>query len=226
MSDVFDVIFSKPQIILIVGRPESGKSYLSKMILDQGARKGYFNFGLIFSLTPDYPAIPEKYVVEGHNDTVLQRYILQLDKWKKANKTKKNPKPVPPANFLLWDDVLGSLKDSSVFQTFLPRFRHYGTTIILSTQSLSGKDIPTHFKKFMNFGFIFPVRDMGSLRAVYNLCGFLNCKNEKEFGKFLESMTKEEFQCMIYSASGKNLEEVYDSYQAPKNYKFLKLIKY
>src|ERR1700733_4551004 len=101
-----DIDFTKPRIIICLGKPDSGKTNTIKyLILKNSVDKKIFNFGLVFTRTKfnnkDYTYIPDKYIIEGYNEDVLKKFIAFLRDLIQKN-TKFNC-------FIVFDDLIGIL---------------------------------------------------------------------------------------------------------------------
>src|SRR5437879_3146618 len=111
-------MYNKPSLTLIVGGCESGKTFLTNYLMNQCCKKKLFQFGIIFSLSAtnntNWDMFPTQYIYEGYQEDILKKYIKKLNDWKQNN----NKKPAPP-NFVIFDDIMGSLRNTPFFESFL-----------------------------------------------------------------------------------------------------------
>ena len=207
----------KPQVYVMVGKPESGKSHLVKsLIYDfQKGKNPYFKFILAFVKTKfnsDYDYLPDEYVYESFDEDKLRKHIDSLREYRR-----KTNKPVPP-NLVVFDDLLGDIDWYSPWMTnWLCSFRHTNTSIIMTAQYLMGaKSVSTCLRECTNVSFIYNSKFKNSIKALYEAYGQL-FKNETEFVEKFQSITKERYTCMIYDASIDELEDNYVSFKAIEN---------
>jgi len=212
----------KPQVYVMVGKPESGKSHLVKsLIYDFQKKDPYFRFILAFVKTKfnsDYDYLEDQYVYESFDEEKLRSHIEKLREYRR-----KTNKPVPP-NLIIFDDLLGDIDWYSPWMTnWLCSFRHTNTSIIMTAQYLMGaKSVSTCLRECTNVAFIYNSKFKNSLKALYEAYGQL-FKNEQEFVERFQTITKEKFTCMVYKADIDELEDNYVSFKAPEVLKDFKL---
>lgn len=126
----------RPSIILLVGRPASGKTTALKAIIHQIAMMEKTSFGRFYVCTKfsgDLDFAPYENVFEDYTHTHLEEYVLKVKAWKK-----KNPNKKVPQNLLAIDDALGLINWYSKFwSNFISTHRHWGMSISVATQSMS-----------------------------------------------------------------------------------------
>ena len=217
-----DKIFAEPNLIFICGKPKSGKSYLIKYLIQSALKnkKIGIKFGICFCLSKfdrfdksNYSYLPEQYVYPGYSDAILKGYLNKLEKY--ANKTKE---PIPN-NLRIFDNIIGSLKNSDMLKQFVSMYRKYNTWVFIATQYAPA--ISTIARETISFAFIFKQRSANALEAVYDAIG-LSMKKQ-DFMNLLFDVTKEKHSCLMYVADAENDDEEFMSYKAPPNvtnYKF------
>ena len=80
------ILKKKPQVFVMVGRPESGKSHLVKSIIYDYQKAGYFKFIIAFVRTKfnhDYDYLPDKYVYESFDEARLKKHIEKLREFRR-----------------------------------------------------------------------------------------------------------------------------------------------
>jgi hypothetical protein len=204
----------KPQIYVLVGRPESGKSHCVKSMLYDYQKAGYFKFIVAFVRTKfnhDYDYLPDEYVHESFDEKKLKTHIEKLREWRK-----KNDKPLPP-NFVIFDDLLGEIDCYSPWMmNWICSFRHTNTSIIMTAQYLMGaKSVSTCLQECTNVAFIFNTKFKNSKKALYEAYGQL-FDNYDAFCEAFQRITATRFHCMVYNANEDDLEKNYLDFSAPK----------
>lgn len=201
----YELDFSKSKIVLMIGSCGSGKSNATKfIILDNTINKKIFNFGLVFSQTKyneDYKFIDDKYIVKGYDEEILKKYI------KKLERIREEKKELPPANFLIFDDLLGLLDGNNPFlKNLFAVHRHLNLTIILCFQQL--KVGLTILREIVNYAIIFGSKRKDTIEACFQEFGQL-FDNYKEFREHFLKCTEERFVAMLYDASIQEKENNY-----------------
>lgn len=206
----------KPQVYVMVGKPESGKSYLVKsLIYDFQKKNPYFKFILAFVRTKfnhDYEYLEDNYVYESFDQPKLQAHIEKLREFRR-----KTNKPVPP-NLIIFDDLLGDINWTDPWMTnWLCSFRHTNTSIIMTAQYLMGnRAVSTCLRECTNVAFIFNTKFKRSLIGLYEAYGQL-FPNQDAFVEYFQQITKQKYTSVVYKADVDELEDNYVSYQAPVN---------
>ena len=107
MSTLGIKLLARPSIILLVGRPASGKTIALQAIIHQIVKMKRPSFGRFYVSTTfsgDFAFAPDEDVFEDYTQTHLEKYVLKIQAWKK-----KNPKKMVPLNILVIDDALGQI---------------------------------------------------------------------------------------------------------------------
>ena len=77
----------KPQVYVMVGKPESGKSHLVKsLIYDFQKKDPYFKFILAFVKTKwngGYEYLPDEYIHESFDEDKLRKHIDSLREYRR-----------------------------------------------------------------------------------------------------------------------------------------------
>lgn len=204
----------KPQVFIMVGKPESGKSHLVKSMIYDYQKAGYFKFIIAYVRTKfnhDYDYLPDQYVYESFDEDRLMKHIDKMREWRK-----KNNKPLPP-NLVIFDDLLGDIDWYSPRMTnWLCSFRHTNTSIIMTAQYLMGsKSVSTCLRECSNVAFIFNSKFKNSLKALYDAYGQL-FPSYDDFCERFQHTTSTKYQCLVYDASVETLEDNYIAFSAPQ----------
>ena len=216
-----DMDFDSAQIMVFVGKPKSGKSFMILALMKQLCQQGVFQFGKVFSgtgnINNDYDFMPDLAVDGNFTEEKLKAYIGKLVKWCEDHKGKK----LPP-NFLILDDLLGVLRpNTGVFSHLISMHRHLNLTILLVSQYMV-KVVSTTLRELTNHAFLFKSQFKNTRQALYEAFGQI-CEDEKEFLHLYDEAVKEKHACLKYFADGKSMDECYVSYRAPKEDKPFKL---
>lgn len=131
-----------PSIFAFIGSAGSGKSYLLQYIVQTICLKNIFKFGWCFTRTNfsgQYNYMGEN-VTQGYSEKILRNYLSIL-----ANMRIRLKMNMPP-NFIIFDDLIGSLINSQNNHTFMrliTTFRHYNCSIFIAAQYARGLINPT-----------------------------------------------------------------------------------
>ena len=202
-----DIDFSKPRVILLIGKPRRGKSNSIKyFILKNSGERKHFKFGLVFTgskFNNDYNYIPDDYIFEGYQENVLENYLLELEQMKK-----KDGK-IPPS-FIILDDLVGILnKYDGHFTNFVTKHRHYNITIFLAVQHLNTgasttlREVCTHALMYRSSGY-------NTIKSLWLNFG-QRFDKYNDWKKFFVEHTTEPFTALLYDASN----EVYSEFRSP-----------
>jgi uridine kinase len=96
MSTLGIKVLDRPSIILLVGRPASGKTTALKAIIHQIVKMKKPSFGRFYVSTKwsgDFDFAPDGDIFEDYTQDHLEQYVLKIKQWKK-----KNPKKTVPQN--------------------------------------------------------------------------------------------------------------------------------
>jgi len=211
--------FTRPQVYLMLGKPKSGKSHLTKWLLYY-----YFNSGkvtknkpywaIVFSgskFNDDYKdMIPENALLE-HSDNTLEEYVEYLKNLKEKTRGEM------PHSILVLDDVVGIFNSSNkTFQNLVTIHRHLNLTIMISVQYLLGK-VSTTFRECVSAGFIFNTMKENSVKGIHSVFGQL-FEDKKEFKQHFMEATKAPHTCMMCLADEQNLSRNCLRFKAPKKF--------
>ena len=204
-----------PSCLLFVGRPKRGKSNAIKHIilkhsLDKFPESAKYEFGIVFTRTSfnnDYSFIPDEYVFDGYDESVLEKYLEGLKgEIAKGNKV--------PANYVIFDDLIGLLNKHDPFLiNFFGTHRHTNTHIYLATQHLkSGAN--TTLREICTHAIVFNSKQTNTLQSLYENVGQL-FPTIGEFKDNFWDITKEPYTAMLYLQDADNIEDNYMYYKAP-----------
>jgi hypothetical protein len=152
-----------------------------------------------------YNYLPDKYVIPYYSDDILKKYLDTLEKYT----TKKN-KPIPN-NFIIFDDVIGSLKNSDLFKQFIAMYRKYNTWCFIASQYASY--VNTLAREQITYAFIFKQQTKNAFEMIYEAIGQAYTKDE--FKEVLNEATKEKYSCLLYIADEEDGKQ-YHTYIAPE----------
>ena len=86
MSTLGITLLDRPSIILLVGRPASGKTTALKDIIHRIVKYERPSFGRFYVSTKrsgDYDFAPDQDVFEDYTQDHLEKYVLKIKAWKK-----------------------------------------------------------------------------------------------------------------------------------------------
>lgn len=141
-TTLFGKTFDLPSIFAFIGAAGSGKSYLLQYLIQEIAHHGIFKFGWCFTRTnfSNAYAYMGQNITVGYSESILKSYLGVL-----ANMRKNLNMDMPP-NFIIFDDLIGSLISSQNSQTFMrliTTFRHYNCSVFIAAQYARGLINPT-----------------------------------------------------------------------------------
>ena len=87
MSTLGIILLDRPSIILLVGRPASGKTTALKAIIHQIVKMKHPSFGRFYVSTKfsgDFEFAPDEDVCEDYSQEHLEEYVLKIKAWKKT----------------------------------------------------------------------------------------------------------------------------------------------
>ena len=147
--------FLKNSINLYIGKPKSGKSYTIKSMMLSLCQRGYFDSIYVFSNidNDDYNYLPKSCFFRGYNKNMLSKIL----KYQDENKNNKCA--------LIFDDLLGSIKDDDLLTHIITTFRHYNLSLFFTAQYL--KKIPTVLRNCLNYCYIFNALTKTALTSLY-----------------------------------------------------------
>jgi len=182
----------KSQLIYIIGRPGSGKSYLSHYLISLLLNNYKYHYGFIFSPTSydeNYNKIlPEQFILNVYDERILKKIIkLQIDNLKNNRNIKI---------FILLDDCQGTINfKSKLWIKLMSLHRHYNITLIFISQYI--KYMPVLLRDICNIAFIFKLDSFFSYEGVYNVFGS-SFKSINDFKLFINNNIIEKYECLIY----------------------------
>ena len=210
-------LLDRPMIILLSGRPASGKSVAIKSIVKQICESKKPSFGLFYVSTKysnDYDYVPDECLHEDFSEEHLATHINKIKKWKR-----RNPKKKVPQNLLCIDDSMGKISwYSSFWSNLISTHRHWGTTIILATQSLTagGHGSSTLMRNCVDMAVLYHSSFIQSHKNIYNsFVGWF--PSLKEFINVFMNSTKKRGKhwAMVYLAHDETLKDTYMAWKAP-----------
>ncbi len=182
---------TKPTFMIFCGRPDSGKSYAIRSIIqEQQLSDDPYHFGLVYVKTKfngEWSGkdnfIDDKYVLDEYSDEKMDAYMKRLEKWSKEHDNQKHPR-----NFIVLDDLQG-LRDpnSPLMKAIVATYRHTSTSIFLSAQYLN-TGTSTIERESSVYTFMFNTGSERSMKSWYQYFG-QNCDSYDEFVDLLKSVT-------------------------------------
>ena len=214
-----DLDFSKPQIVVCIGKPKRGKSFAVRwMIIKNSVDNKIFKYGIAFTRTKfnkDLDYLPDEYVYENYEPNVLQEYLDGLKKQEKIE-----------PSFILFDDIQGVLNPNDpVLTSLLACHRHYKISIFFCFQYIYGRGSTPVLRECTTYAILFNSKGDRTLRALYENFGQL-FDSFNEFKEYFLLLTSKPYTAMLYVQDIDNKDDNYLEFQAPasmKKFKHLKL---
>lgn len=197
-----------PSVIIIAGKPGSGKSHVIRYFMYNNRKN--FDFGIVMCKTNfnnSYEYLPEKYVHSNYNDEKIRKLMNLQSSLIKEGIHKKA--------FIIFDDCLTSEFNNQTFTDLITQHRHYNITCIISTQYIY-KINPT-IRECANYAIVFRQSTRKSVEAIYQTFGQM-FYGINEFQNFINENTGN-FSfifCDINNTSEK-IEDIYKIYKVPEH---------
>ena len=185
---------SVPFSMVVVSKRNSGKSYLTKHLLNMFMIENkLFDYIVLFSstahLTKDFECLPKKAIQDDFSTTKINKILEHQKKSKDSN----NPKQC----LIILDDTIGTKIDIS-FKTNLDllfsRGRHYNISIIFISQYIKNY-ISTTIRNNIDY-LLFSVNNYNVIKIIYDLVVYDG--SIKDFIKFVNEKTKN-YTFLIYN---------------------------
>jgi tRNA uridine 5-carbamoylmethylation protein Kti12 len=193
-----------PSIIIISGKPGSGKSHLIKYWLFMNKKK--FDFGIVLTKTSfddGYTYIPKDFIHPDYDENVIQS-LMKIQKKLIKDDIHKNV-------FLIIDDCLTKEFNTEIFQDLITQSRHYNITIIICTQYIY-KVNPT-IRECANYAIIFRQSTGRSLEALYESFG-QHFEKLDTFSRYITDNTYDhQFIFVDINSQSDNINEIYKVYK-------------
>ena len=202
---------SVPFSMVVVSKRNSGKSYLTKHLLNMFMIENkLFDYIVLFSstahLTKDFECLPKKAIQDDFSTTKINKILEHQKKSKDSN----NPKQC----LIILDDTIGQKLDIS-FKTNLDllfsRGRHYNISIIFISQYIKNY-ISTTIRNNIDY-LLFSVNNYNVIKIIYDLVVYDG--SIKDFIKFVNEKTKN-YTFLIYNNLNYSDNNFY-TIQAPKD---------
>jgi len=211
--DIDEVYKERPCLSLFVGRSKSGKSHFIKYLLMHLVYElRLFKFGAVFTgsaYNHDYDYIDPKFVFHSFDEEKHEQYIQKL----KDRKEEKGDDM--EQNFIVYDDLLGTLSRSKSMDNWFATYRQCHTHIFLTSQYLQNSTSSTLVRTQTQLLYAWQDRTKKTRNALYEWFGQL-FDSQEEFEAFYERATNEKFRALVYCEGNPTKEESYTSIKAPK----------
>ncbi len=196
-----------PSLIVIAGKPKSGKSHLIKYFIHTNRHK--FAYGIVMNKTSfndGYDYIPNGFVHSKYDETKLKNLMkLQSGLIEKG---------IINECFLILDDCLTSDYNKELFTDLTTQYRHYHITVIISTQYIY-KINPT-IRECANYAMIFRQSTKRSIEALYESFG-AHFDNFDQFKQYITNSTDDhKFIFVDINSSEDDIEDIYKVMKAPQ----------
>lgn len=201
-----------PGVYFICGLQGGGKSHLIRYIMSESRDK--FDVGLVFTNTGfqdgNFDYIADRGFIHAEYD---ERVLTQF----KAIFAKRIQEGKPLRGFVIFDDCMeGKQWRSKPFRTLVTQVRHYGITVIISTQHVTAIDVMFRNNTWKIFMFAMPSKN--AMNALYEGFGQMFDSYEAFKTFYLEAVGKKH-HFLIYDVrnGGTTIESRYTVAFCPKN---------
>jgi hypothetical protein len=200
-----------PGLYLVCGLQGGGKSHLLRYIVCKNKKK--FDVALVFSNTGfvdgNFDYVDRRFVHHEYSEDILRNFKDIFQKQIEAGKH--------PSGLIVFDDCIsGKQWRSPELVSLVTQVRHYGVTVLLSTQY--PKAIPPLFHTNSFKTFMFFLGSKSAIQALYEYYGQLIGSFE-EWKAFYTNATTPKYHCLVYDARNGSQERAsrYQVVMAPKD---------
>jgi hypothetical protein len=208
----------KPAIFCFIGTQGSGKSYMIKFLMYKYCQMKYFTGGgITFSVTKfngDFLFLPDRSVIDHFDEELLKRHVNNLRRITEEGKKKHGDSWKLKPNFIILNDCLGTIRETSWLNNFFACYRHTNTTVFIDSQYLAARSaVSTLLRSSTTFAFMWPSIQESSLMAMHAAYGGVY-KNQEDFKFALLRCKQEKHSCLLYKALQPTLEDTYLQFKA------------
>jgi hypothetical protein len=198
---------NKGPVIVLIGRRDTGKSYLVRDVL-------YYHqdipIGTVISGTEAgngfYSAhVPKLFIHEEYNtaiiENILKRQRMVLKKVKHEQEQYRQPSKIDPRTFVILDDCLydGSWTKDKMMRLLFMNGRHWKVMLIITMQYPLG--IPPNLRTNIDYVFILREPYIANRRRIWeNYAGMF--PNFESFAQVMDQCT-ENYECLVINNNAK-----------------------
>lgn len=205
----------KPGFLVISAKPCSGKSHLIKylMLLNHpDFTHNDFKYGIVFTSTSfnrDYESyIPNEFIHSQYNPDVLQNLMTLQENQIRSNGSAQRA-------FIIFDDCLPMKAfGTQLWLNLCTQYRHYGLTVILSSQYIFR--VPAVTREIASNAIFFKQTTRRSAEALYETYGG-NFNNLKQFSDYLNKLEQYQFVSYNPNSPETELSKLYPVLRCPAN---------
>lgn len=157
-------VFRENSITTLLGSPNAGKSYLIKYMISRD--KKYFDYIIIISNTANFNN-EYKYLSKLGKPYKICNAMNVDDKLKIIMKKQKKYRQngVKSRILLVFDDIMGIVKDSKQIKVLMSMYRHYNITVLFTSQYIA--QVPSYCRELSTYIILFKQRTERGLRLAY-----------------------------------------------------------
>ena len=191
-----------PQILVLTGMPNSGKSHLMKYLVYKWSSEGLIDY--VHAICPTkfnggFNYIPDAYIHPSYSEELIKKILKQQEIEKKRL-------------VLILDDCLGSVPfDSKTFQQLVSTHRHYQITLLISTQSPN--KLPNLIRDCCGYSVMLQCRTNRAITGLYDSYGVL-FETFKDFKRYFVKYTCNNY-FILYTKNPPKGVHMYQILRAP-----------
>ena len=185
-----------PNFISFIGQSLSGKSYMLQYILSAAYSQGVFEAGICFcptAFTGNYDYLPKEAVFAKYDPNILRQYMDKIIKIKESKNNKEF------GNFVIFDDIIGSLPHSDeTLDEFLTTYRHYNSTVFIASQYVH--KIPVLTRSQSNLVYYFAQEQKRANDAMFESWGdiFETANDFKHYMNEICHVKGDKYNCAVF----------------------------
>lgn len=170
-----------PSVITISAANGSGKTNLIRYIIDTIE----FDCVVILSNTAVFSGDFDKYKGKKNFYLVSLIYFEDVIKFLLRKQKEIVQKGFKSKVLLVFDDILGSVKDNKILKILISQNRHFNITVVFSVQHIN--QAATYLREISTYDIIFELKTQNSLKAAYEN---YFCTDYENFNDFKKNINK------------------------------------
>lgn len=187
---------TKPQIYLLIGQQNSGKSHMLKQIFY--CLRNHFKFGVAYSgstFNNELQAWIDPKLLHDFAEEKLTKYVTSLQQWMTANPGRKHE-----PNYIIFDDLIGMVNFYSPWMAnWLGIYRHTNTTVFFLSQYLAAAATPPFFRNSCNIVMAFRVKQKSTIKIFFETWG-QDFDKYNTFKSLFLKITEQKYCAMLYKS--------------------------
>lgn len=181
-----------PTVVTISGSNRSGKTNLIRYFIYTIRFHHIIVLSNTAGFTCDYDAFKRLKNFHIFDSTQYEQIIMKTIAHQKKMVMKFGKPELAPKVLFIFDDVVGSIKNTDFLKSFASQNRHYNTTILFSVQTINSAS--TLLREISRTDIVFDLKTQNSLKAGYENYFATEYSTFKEFKEdFIKRLQRYQF---------------------------------